>query len=155
MGFNIIENSLDEIITNNQKYSLAKLRLRTRHLTSGEIDLAKLVYKDTINYSIVTIIEGSFFSLDLQNEDTFVTPNGHIFIPTKHFRLDYSKETLDYHHIFIHEMGHVWQHQRKNSVLISAGIAQACTILKDPYRYNIHGGDTVADYVKYKNNKNL
>lgn len=153
MGFSIIENNLDEILTNNKKNSLAKLKLRVRSLTSGEIALAQLVYKNTIDYSVVTIIEGSFFPLDLQNEDTFVTPNGHIFIPTKHFLLDYSKASKSYQHLFIHELGHVWQHQRKNSVLLSAGIAQACTVFKDPYKYNIHGSDTVVDYVKYKNQK--
>ncbi|WP_120428627.1 peptidase [Acinetobacter baylyi] len=153
MGLNIIENNLDKIITNNKNDSLAKLKLRTRLLTLGEIELCRLVYKNSIDYSRVTIIEGSFFPLDLQNEDTFVTPNGHIFIPTKHFLLDYSTASLSYKHLFIHEMGHVWQHQRKNNVLINAGIAQACTIFKDPYKYNIHGADTVADYVKYKNTK--
>ncbi|MEQ1258394.1 MULTISPECIES: peptidase [Acinetobacter] len=153
MGFSILENNLDKIITNNKKDSLAKLKLRTRTLTAGEIELCQLVYKNTIDYSKVTIIEGSFFPFDLQNEDTFVTPNGHIFIPTKHFLLDYSKEDISYKHLFIHEMGHVWQHQRKNRVLISAGIAQACTVFKDPYKYNIHNADTVADYVRYKSNK--
>lgn len=153
MGFSIIENNLDKIITNNKSDSLAKLKLKIRSLTLGEIELCRLVYKNSIDYSKVTIIEGSFFPLDLQNEDTFVTPNGHIFIPTKHFLLDYSKASLSYKHLFIHEMGHVWQHQRKNNVLINAGIAQACTIFKDPYKYNIHSADTVADYVKYKNNK--
>lgn len=153
MRFSIIENNLDEILTNNKKNSLAKLKLRVRSLTSGEIALAQIVYKNTIDYSVVTIIEGSFFPLDLQNEDTFVTPNGHIFVPTKHFLLDYSKASKSYQHLFIHELGHVWQHQRKNNVLLSAGIAQACTFFKDPYKYNIHGSDTVVDYVKYKNQK--
>jgi NhaP-type Na+/H+ and K+/H+ antiporter len=105
MGFSILENNLDKIITNNKKDSLAKLKLRTRTLTAGEIELCQLVYKNTIDYSKVTIIEGSFFPFDLQNEDTFVTPNGHIFIPTKHFLLDYSKEDISYKHLFIHEMG--------------------------------------------------
>jgi len=153
MGFSIIDNSLDKILTNNEKDSLSKLKLRVRPLTVGEIGLAQLVYKNTIDYSIVTIVEGSFFPLDMQNEDTFVTPNGHIFIPTKHFLLDYSKASKSYQHLFIHEMGHVWQHQRKNNVLLSAGVAQACTVFKDPYKYNINSADTVADYVKYKNQK--
>ncbi len=63
MGFSILENNLDKIITNNKKDSLAKLKLRTRTLTAGEIELCQLVYKNTIDYSKVTIIEGSFFHL--------------------------------------------------------------------------------------------
>jgi len=65
MGFSVIENSLDKIITNNKQDSLAKLKLKTRTLTAGEVELCQLVYKNTIDYSKVTIIEGSFFPLDL------------------------------------------------------------------------------------------
>ena len=64
--------------------------------------------RNTIDYTKVKIFKGSYFSFDLQNEDTFVTPNGSIFIMEKHFKTDYSAASDDYKKIFLHELGHVW-----------------------------------------------
>lgn len=153
MGYSLIDKNLNKIFTNPTKNSLAKIKAYNRDLTIGEIKLAQIVFKDTINYSLVKIFEGSFFPFNLQNEDTFVTPNGNIYVPSKNFKSDYSKEDVSFQHVFIHEMGHVWQYQRKISVLINAGIAQACTAFKDPYKYSIQGSETVYDYVQYKNQK--
>lgn len=96
MEFSIVDDNLDKVITNTKTNSLKKLNLRNRSLTASEILLAQSIYKNTIDYSKVKIFEGSYFPLDTQNEDTFVTPNGNIYIPTKHYRLDYSLESNSY-----------------------------------------------------------
>lgn len=136
------------------KNSTVKIELYSRPLTSGEIKLAQSIFKNTIDYTKVKIFKGSYFSFDLQNEDTFVTPNGSIFIMEKHFKTDYSAASDDYKKIFLHELGHVWQHNRKFSVLIRAGAVQACGAMTlnyyDPYVYNIWEKSTVAEYVKHK-----
>ena len=154
MGFSIIDNNLDKIITNTNANSLKKLNLRNRPLTANEIGLAQSIYKNSIDYSKVKIFEGSYFPLDAQNEDTFVTPNGNIYIPTKHYKIDYSLESNSYKKIFIHELGHVWQHQRKVKVLLNAGALQACNLitarLYDPYTYNIWESSTVYQYIHTK-----
>ncbi len=159
MGFSIIDNNLDKVITNTKTNSLKKLNLRNRPLTASEILLAQSIYKNTIDYSKVKIFEGSYFPLDAQNEDTFVTPNGNIYIPTKHYRLDYSLESNSYKKIFIHELGHVWQHQRKINVLLNAGALQACNLITatfyDPYTYNIWEGSTVYQYIQTKSTKRM
>lgn len=154
MGFSIVDNNLDKVITNNKKNSTVKVKLYSRSLTNGEIQLAQSVFKDTIEYLQVRIFKGSYFPFDLQNEDTFVTPNGSIFIMEKHFKTDYSLAGDDYKKIFLHELGHVWQHNRKFSVLARAGGVQACGAMTlnyyDPYVYNIWEKATVAQYVKHK-----
>ena len=45
----LINNNLDEIITNNKKNSTVKIELYSRPLTSGEIKLAQSIFKDTID----------------------------------------------------------------------------------------------------------
>ena len=159
MGFSIIDDNLDKVITNTKANSLRKLNLKNRSLTVGEILLAQEIYKNTIDYSKVKIFEGSYFPLDAQNEDTFVTPNGNIYIPKKHYKLDYSLESNSYKKIFIHELGHVWQHQRKVNVLLNAGALQACNLitatLYDPYTYNIWESSAVYEYIQNKTAKKL
>lgn len=148
--------SISDIFTNKKEGSIreVKVEIPFRKLTSGEIKLAKSIYKNTLNYEVIKIYFGSFFPLDAQNEDTFVTPNGSIYIMPKHYKDDYSIESVSYRKLFIHELAHVWQHQRKTNVLLNAGALQACSILTalsyDPYIYNIWETATVAQYVKYK-----
>ena len=48
MGFSIIDNNLDKVITNTKTNSLKKLNLRNRPLTASEILLAQSIYKNTI-----------------------------------------------------------------------------------------------------------
>ncbi|MDO7507946.1 hypothetical protein Q5X75_11035 [Acinetobacter baumannii] len=115
--------SLLNIFTNKKEGSIKEVKIETpsRPLTNGEIKLAISVFKNSINYTTVKIFFGSFFPLKSQNEDTFVTPNGSIYIMPKHYRDDYSLEDISYKKIFLHELGHVWQHQRKLIVLANAG----------------------------------
>lgn len=86
-----------------------------RYLTSGEIALAKLIYKDSINYGKVRIINGGF--LGIPNSSGFaMVPFGNIHFPKEDYEKikDFSKLTAKVkpsHQIwFIHEMAHVWQH---------------------------------------------
>ncbi|HFF4941536.1 TPA: hypothetical protein ACGDLC_003772, partial [Acinetobacter baumannii] len=65
--------------------------------------------------------------------------NGNVYVMQKLYKNDYSTETDDFKKIFLHEMGHVWQHQKKLKVLIHAGAVQACARLKNsnPNDYDI------------------
>ena len=147
MGYNIIDENIDKVITNNIEYSKAKLRCKNRSLTAGEINLAKSVYKNAIDYNKVRIIGGSFFPLDMQQKDTFVTPNGNIYIPPLHYQDDYSKSTPGNKKILLHELGHVWQHQKGILVGLNAGALQACNLLSftiyDPYIYDLRARSSI------------
>ncbi|MCU4338214.1 peptidase [Acinetobacter dispersus] len=157
MAFFETPKTLLDIFTNKKEGSIKEVKIETpsRPLTNGEIQLAKSIFKNTLNYTVIKIFFGSFFPLKSQNEDTFVTPNGSIYIMPKHYRDDYSLESISYKKIFLHEIGHVWQHQRKLNVLANAGALQACSVLSnfsyDPYVYNIWETPTVAQLVKHKN----
>lgn len=157
MTWSETHKNLLDIFTNKTEGSIKEVKIETpsRSLTNGEIQLAKSVFKNTLNYTTIKIFFGSFFPLKSQNEDTFVTPNGSIYIMPKHYKDDYSLENISYKKIFLHELGHVWQHQRKLSVLANAGALQACSVLSnfayDPYIYNIWETPTVSQFVKHKN----
>jgi hypothetical protein len=124
--------------TNTKSDSIKQAKLYSRNLTTGEIALAKWVFKNHIDYSKVKIYFGNF----LPNQDpyTFVTPNGNIYAPEDVYLEDYSVADLGSRKIFIHEMGHVWQYQSDTNVLVTGGVIHACAYFTDidPYHYDIH-----------------
>ena len=83
-----------------------------RALTPGEIALARSVYGDTIDYAPVRLCrrKWAFF----QPRHTVMAPRGHIhFHPHGDtWREDFAAAGLGDQGLFIHEMCHVWQHQR-------------------------------------------
>ncbi len=86
--------------------------MTARPLTAGEIALAWSVYGDAIDYAPVTIVERkwAFF----QPANVVMAPRGHIHFHPKGglCRDDFAAAPLDAQGLFIHEMCHVWQHQR-------------------------------------------
>lgn len=135
------KKTLSDIFTNTKNGSVkeVKISLPNRSLTAGEVKLVQSVYKNSIDCSKIKIYLGSYFPLDAQDVDTLVTPNGSIYVMQKLYKNDYSAEPDDFKKIFLHEIGHVWQHQKKLKVLIHAGVVQACARLKNsnPNIYDI------------------
>ena len=85
-----------------------------RLMTLGEIAMARQFYGDAIVYSRVWIHCDSYFPFGLQHPDYVMAPNGEIWYRKERYRDDFSlpPATLQEQHTFIHELGHVWQHQR-------------------------------------------
>lgn len=83
-----------------------------RPLTTAEVNLARSVYGDAIDYDLVRIsrTKWAFF----QPRDTVMAPSGTIhFHPEGSLcREDFGCSALTDQGLFIHEMCHVWQHQR-------------------------------------------
>ena len=84
----------------------------TRSLTEGEIELARSIFGDAIDYAPVRIHRRKWFPF----QPSYVTmaPLGHIpFHPdSKAWSEDFSTESLSRQAHFIHEMTHVWQAQK-------------------------------------------
>ena len=82
-----------------------------RPLTVGEIDLARSIFGDAIDYRRVAIHERkwAFF----QPRDTVMAPDGAIwFHPDGGLhRSDFAHAPIDAQGLFIHEMTHIWQWQ--------------------------------------------
>ena len=86
--------------------------MTVRPLTPGEVDLAHSVYRDSIDLAPVTIRRRKWFPL--QPREVAMAPRGHIhFHPdASAWSEDFSREDADRRGLFIHELCHVWQHQR-------------------------------------------
>lgn len=107
---------------------------RLRLLTSGEIALAKSVFRSTIPYHKVWIHCDSYLPFGLQDEYTAMTPNGEIYFRPPLYRTDYSKSTDDIQHLFIHEMSHIWQREKGMNVIARGLISWLVS-----YRYTLDG----------------
>lgn len=90
-----------------------------RRLTEGEIVLARTVYKAEINYALPRVhnTKWRFF----QPDDRAMAPNGNIYYAPSDpsYRRDFSAAGVGIHEqaTFIHELGHVWQHQNGVNVI--------------------------------------
>jgi len=83
-----------------------------RPLTPGEIDLARSMFGDAIDYTRVRIVHGKW--IFFQPRRTVMAPMGHIHCHPKgdSWRDDFAAGSIGDQGLFIHEMTHVWQHQR-------------------------------------------
>lgn len=130
-----------------------------RGLTPDETKLAQTVYKSAIDYTKVKVHKGKYFDLPLgvsQPDNTFMTPNGEIYAPPNVYSKDYSLESDDFKAVFIHEMCHVWQYQRKIKNIKTEGIFGQISNLGDyeaMYKYKLQkyiwGGTTENDLKEY------
>lgn len=93
----------------NAGYKEGTLRL----MTLGEIAMARRIFGDSIVYSRVWVHCDSYFPFGLQTPGTAMAPNGELWFRKEDYYADFSRAdvSVEDKHIFIHELGHVWQHQ--------------------------------------------
>lgn len=119
-----------------------------RALTSGEIVLAKRVFKDSIDYTTVKIHNKKY--VIVQPNNSGMTPNGEIYVSgSKIYKNDYAMEPTRLRGFFIHEMAHVWQYQLNILNLVSAAIAESILNFFDynkAYDYELVGGKDLLQY---------
>ncbi|ROP48474.1 hypothetical protein EDF81_4771 [Enterobacter sp. BIGb0383] len=104
-----------------------------RELTSGEIDLAKSVFGERIDYKKVKIHHESYLPLGMQGNNVAMTPNGEIYF-LQWYRDDFSITLPFLQHLFIHEMSHVWQREKGMNVIfrgLMSGVVSYRYVLDD------------------------
>ena len=86
--------------------------MEDRPLSSGEIELARSVFRDAIDYSRVRLIKGKWWPFQPRN--AAMAPMGHIYFHPEAggWSDDFSLEPLHRQGFFIHELTHVWQAQK-------------------------------------------
>ncbi len=86
--------------------------MNARGLTPGEVALARAMFGAAIDYAAVRIARQrwAFF----QPRNVVMAPRGTIHFHPRgpSYRDDFAEAPLDLQGLFIHEMCHVWQHQR-------------------------------------------
>jgi hypothetical protein len=83
-----------------------------RPLTEGEIELARSMFGQAIDYGRVRIIRGRWWPFQPKGVVMAPTGNIHFHPADPHWSLDFSAESLSLQGLFIHEMTHVWQAQK-------------------------------------------
>lgn len=118
----------------------------SRPLTPGEQSLARSVFGDAIDYAAVRVHHRNF--VFWQGAHYIITPDGHIYLGRNLRGLtDFSAAGLAMQGLFIHEMAHVWQHQRGINVLVRGGLEQMrhfCGF--NQYRYRLESGKALDQY---------
>ena len=111
----------------------------SRQLTSGEIEMASLLFGDAIDYSRVRIYKRRY--MPFQPSNCAMTPNGSIYFHKSCCLLDFSTGSESARHWFLHEMSHVWQHQLGYAVRLRGAMRVGLS-----YSYDLAPGRTLADY---------
>ena len=83
-----------------------------RLLTPDEIDLVRTMFGTGIDCATVTVNRARWFPL--QPRTVAMSPDGHLWLHPAGdlYADDYARAPLGLRGLFIHEMTHVWQHQR-------------------------------------------
>jgi hypothetical protein len=112
-----------------------------RPLTSGEIEMARSIFGDAIDYAKVRLIRGKWWPLQPRN--AAMAPTGHIwFHPAAGgWSDDFSKEPLGAQGFFMHELTHVWQAQKRGRFYLPLMRHPFCR-----YAYQLTPGKPFARY---------
>lgn len=84
-----------------------------RTLTSGEIELARAIFGDAIDYSRVRLVRRKWWPLQPRTITMAPMGNIHFHPQGSAWSDDFASEPLGRQAFFIHEMTHVWQAQSK------------------------------------------
>ena len=95
---------------NKLKNTFNSSNLKGRSLTLNEITIAKSVYGDEIDYHKVKVFFRPYFYLGPNNVS--MAPNGHIYFLPQYSKLSDMGHDSASRQLLIHELAHVWQHQK-------------------------------------------
>ena len=86
--------------------------MECRSLTPGEVELARSIFDDAIEYSKVRMFRGKWWPF--QPRRSAMAPSGDIWFhpDAGGWSEDFSNEPLSLQAFWIHEMTHVWQAQK-------------------------------------------
>ena len=85
----------------------------SRPLTTGEIEIARSVFGDAIDYSTVRMVRRKWWPFQPRNVVMAPTGNIHFHPHSDLWSEDFAAEPLSRQGLFIHEMTHVWQSQTR------------------------------------------
>lgn len=123
-------------------------QFKCRALTPGEIQLCRQVFADLIDFDQVRIMNHPF--LPWQPTYMLMAPRGYIHVRNRHYKTDYSLESLSHRGLFIHEMTHVLQFQQGQQVFLKGALLQSAYYLSlkryNPYHYQLKPGKAFTAY---------
>ncbi len=84
-----------------------------RALTGGEVELARSMFGNAVDYAPVRMIRRKWWPLQPRGSVMAPTGNIHFHPNSERWSDDFSREPVDLQGLFVHEMTHVWQTQRR------------------------------------------
>ena len=86
--------------------------MKCRSLTPGEVEMARSIFGDDLDYAGVRLFEGKWWPF--QPRRSAMAPMGDIWFhpDSGGWSEDFSREPLSRQGFFIHELTHVWQAQK-------------------------------------------
>jgi hypothetical protein len=125
--------------------------MAARPLTSGEVAMASLLFRDAVDYARVRIHARRY--MPFQPRGCAMSPNGSIYFHRSRCLADFSVGDPAARHWFMHEMVHVWQHQLgypvrlRGALRIGLDYAYVLAPGKSLSDFNMEAqGDLLADY---------
>lgn len=112
-----------------------------RPLTAGEIQMSKVIFKDSIDYTKVKVHNREYLWFGLQPDDTAMTPNGELYFNPSRFKEDFAIADYLDRLWFMHEMVHVWQWQLGYPVKFRGAIRIGLS-----YGYTLKEGQKLSDF---------
>jgi hypothetical protein len=85
----------------------------SRPLTAGEIELARSIFGDAIDFDRVKLVRRRWWPFQPRGIVMAPTGNIHFHPDSPLWSEDFSKERMSLQGLFIHEMAHVWQAQTR------------------------------------------
>src|SRR5687767_7832494 len=123
-----------------------------RPLTPGEIELARSMFGDAIDYRRAKLVRRKWWPF--QPKGIVMAPTGNIHFHPKSplWSEDFSKERLSLQGLFIHEMTHVWQSQTRGRfflVLMRHPFCRYGYTLEDGRPFERYGLEQQAEIVRH------
>ena len=85
----------------------------SRLLTAGEVELARSMFGDAVDYERIRIVRRQWWPLQTRGIVMAPTGNIHFHPADPRWSEDFSKSPLELQGLLIHELTHVWQAQRR------------------------------------------
>lgn len=124
----------------------------SRPLTDGEIELAREMFGDAIDYDAVRIVRGKWWPFQPRGIVMAPTGNIHFHPDNPNWSEDFSKERLSLQGLFIHEMVHVWQTQKRGRFYLPLMRHPFCRYayeVKDGWPFDRYGLEQQAEIVRH------
>ena len=123
-----------------------------RALTDGEITLARSMFGEAIDYARVRLVRRRWWPLQPRGIVMAPTGNIHFHPADPRWSEDFSKEPLSSQGLFIHEMTHVWQTQKRGRFYLPLMRHPFCRYayqLREGWAFDRYGLEQQAEIVRH------
>lgn len=127
--------------------------MKSRHLTTGEVEMARSIFGDALDYSKVQLFEGKWWPF--QPKRSAMAPMGNIWFHPDGggWSEDFSRQPLSQQGFFMHELTHVWQTQKGGRFYLPLMRHPFCRYhyeLKAGKSFRLYGLEQQAEIVRHR-----